>query len=163
MPIRHATLDDVPLIVRHRHLMFADNHFGTPSGLAIMDAAFEPWLRAHMAAGTYIGLFLEEENPQPNAAPQVLAACGIYFLDWPPHYLHAEPTRGYLLNFYTEPAARGRGYARQLLQAAVDLCHQRGATVVTLHASPFGRPIYEAFGFKQSNEMMLRPQPAPEA
>jgi hypothetical protein len=28
--------------------------------------------------------------------------------------------------------------------------------VVTLHASKFGRPVYERFGFNQHNEMVLR-------
>jgi hypothetical protein len=28
--------------------------------------------------------------------------------------------------------------------------------VVTLHASKFGKPIYEKNGFKQTNEMMLK-------
>ena len=69
------------------------------------------------------------------------------------------PTRAYLLNFYTNPEARGRGYSNQLLSAAVEECRAKGVALVTLHASKFGRPIYEKFGFKQSTEMMLRFDP----
>lgn len=149
--IRQATLDDVELIVRHRHQMFADNEFGSDVSLAAMDPAFDAWLRRHLAAETYIGLLLSEEE-----GAEIVAAGGIFLMDWPPHYLHAEPLRAYLLNFYTAPEARGRGYARLILDAAVKASRQRGATVVTLHASPFGRPIYEKYGFQQSNEMMLK-------
>jgi GNAT superfamily N-acetyltransferase len=72
------------------------------------------------------------------------------------------PLRAYLLNFYTVPEARGRGYAKQILEAAVTECRTRGPRVITLHASRFGRPIYERFGFTASTEMMLAPL-SPEA
>jgi GNAT superfamily N-acetyltransferase len=55
------------------------------------------------------------------------------------------------------PEARGRGYAKQILEAAVAECGTRGPRVITLHASRFGRPIYERFGFTESTEMMLVP------
>ena len=105
-----------------------------------MDAAFEPWVRTHLADGTYVGLFLEEDG-------KVLTSAGIYFMEFPPHWMDPEPLRAYLLNFYTIPEARGRGYAKQILAAAVAECRTRGPRVITLHASRFGRPIYERFGF----------------
>ena len=149
--IRLATLDDADLITRHRHVMFADNDLATESHLTAMDANFNPWLRRHLAAGTYIGFLLEDE-----ATKEVLASAGIFLQDFPPHWIDLEPTRAYLLNFYTTPEARGRGYANLLLRACIDECRKRNILVVTLHASTFGKPIYEKFGFKQSNEMMYR-------
>jgi GNAT superfamily N-acetyltransferase len=80
-------------------------------------------------------------------------------MEFPPHWMHLEPRRAYLLNFYTAPEARGHGYAKELLKACVELCRERFVEVVTLHASPFGRPIYEKFGFTDSTEMMLRLNP----
>lgn len=150
--LRRATVADAALITRHRHRMFADNRFTSESRLADMDRAFEPWVRAHLADGTYIGLFLADD-----ADPQhILAAAGIYLMPFPPHWSHDEPLRAYLLNFYTAPEARGRGYAKQLVQASVDEAKSHGATVITLHASKYGRPIYEKFGFTPTTEMMLR-------
>lgn len=151
--IRRATAADVALITQQRHQMFADNNFGTEQRLTEMDARFADWLRSHLADDTYIGLLMEDDGPDSN---KVLAGAGIYLLDWPPHYLHVEPVRAYLLNFYTAPEARGRGLANQLLAAAVDECRNRGVRTVVLHASPFGRPIYERFGFIASNEMRLQ-------
>ena len=147
--IRRATIDDANLITAHRHVMFADNHFASEDHLAQMDAAFDPWVRARLADGRYIGLLVEEDG-------RVLAGAGILFHDFAPHWMDFEPTRAYLLNFYTAPESRGRGYANELLRAAVDECRARRVALVTLHASKFGRPIYEKFGFKQSTEMMLR-------
>ncbi|HEX4154698.1 MAG TPA: GNAT family N-acetyltransferase [Acidobacteriaceae bacterium] len=148
--LRRATPDDAALIARHRHLMFADNNFTTEQRLCEMDATFLPWVRNHLIDGSYIGIFLEE-------AGQVLAAGGIFLMDFPPHWSDPEPLRAYLLNFYTVPEARGRGYARQVLEAALADCRSRGPRVITLHASRFGRPIYEKYGFTSTTEMMLRP------
>ena len=146
--LRYATIDDAALIAAHRHSMFQDNQFASEAHLATMDATFEPWVRERLADGRYIGLLLEEDG-------RILAGAGIFLQDFPPHWMDIQPTRAYLLNFYTAPEARGRGFANQLLKLSVEECRTRGIGVVTLHASPFGRPIYEKFGFEASTEMML--------
>jgi ribosomal protein S18 acetylase RimI-like enzyme len=79
-------------------------------------------------------------------------------MEWPPHFMHSEPRRAYLLNFYVAPEMRRQGLARKLLALAVEEAKARGIKVVTLHASKFGKPVYEQYGFKMSNEMMLRDQ-----
>ncbi len=152
--LRRATPDDAPTITTQRHQMFADNELANEAAYAAMDLAFEPWVRERLSDGRYVGLFFQEDST-------ILAACGIFFGDFPPHFLDPNPIRAYLLNFYTAPEARGRGLATQLLQQAVDECKQANVRVITLHASKFGRPIYEKFGFTQNNEMILRPTPTP--
>jgi GNAT superfamily N-acetyltransferase len=152
--IRHATPDDAALIAQHRHKMFADNQFATEDHLREMDAAFEPWVRERLVDGRYIGLLLEETGGEETS--QVLAGGGILFHDFAPHWMDIHPGRGYLLNFYTAPEARGRGYANLILRAAVEECRTRDVKVASLHASRFGQPIYEKFGFEASNEMLLR-------
>jgi GNAT superfamily N-acetyltransferase len=154
--LRRATPDDAPTITTQRHQMFADNELATEAAYNVMDIAFEPWVRERLTDGRYVGLFLEENSTNPGNTT-LLAACGIFFGDFPPHFLDPNPIRAYLLNFYTAPEARGLGLATQLLQHAVDECHKANVRVITLHASKFGRPIYEKFGFTQNNEMILRP------
>ena len=148
--LRHATLADAELITRQRHQMFADNDLATDTAYAVMDNNFLPWVTERLADGRYSGLFLEEDG-------EVLAAAGIFYMDFPPHFLDPAPIRAYLLNFYTAPQARGRGFANQILKACVDECHARDIRVITLHASRFGKPIYEKFGFVLHNEYALRP------
>lgn len=147
--IRQAIAEDAKLITEHRHAMFTANQFTTEDRLDEMDANFEPWVRERLADGRYAGVILEE-------AGKVQASGGIFFMDFPPHFLHTEPGRPYLLNFYTAAEARGKGYAKLILQACTELCRERGYKVITLHASRFGKPIYEKAGFEQSNEMMLK-------
>ena len=152
--LRLATSDDASLIAVHRHIMFADNNFASEARFAEMDAVFKPWVRTHLTDSSYVGLLLEEEDTK-----EIVAGAGIFFMEFPPHWMHLEARRAYLLNFYTAPDARGKGYAKVLLKACVDLCRERSVEIVTLHASPFGRPIYEKFGFEASTEMMLRLNP----
>jgi ribosomal protein S18 acetylase RimI-like enzyme len=76
-------------------------------------------------------------------------------MDFPPHWMDPEPVRAYLLNVYVDPEFRGRGLARELLEMAVNDARRRGIKVVSLHASKFGRPLYERNGFEPTNEMML--------
>ncbi len=147
--MRVATVDDAAMIAEHRNRMFADNGFATAERLGEMEAVFAEWVRARIADGRYVGMLLEEGGV-------CVAAAGIFFAEFPPHYLDLEPVRPYLLNFYTAPEWRGKGLAKRLVKACVELCRERGCKVVTLHASKFGRPVYEGFGFKQSNELMLR-------
>jgi GNAT superfamily N-acetyltransferase len=147
--IRLATITDAKLITGQRHRMFADAKFASEERLCELDRAFEPWLRTQLADGRYIGWLVEENG-------SVIAGAGLYLMEFPPHFLDTKAVRAYLLNFYTEPAYRGRGYARQLLELSVAESRTRGIVAVTLHASQFGKPIYEKAGFSQTNEMMLR-------
>jgi len=43
-----------------------------------------------------------------------------------------------------------------MLHAAMEEAKTLGIKVVTLHASKFGKPIYEKHGFTPTSEMMLR-------
>jgi hypothetical protein len=40
--------------------------------------------------------------------------------------------------------------------AMLDWLRQQGYDTVSLHASDYGRPLYEALGFKATNEMRLQ-------
>ena len=146
--LRRATAADAGLIAHHRHSMFRDNLFAADEVLRAMDDTFEPWVRERLADGRYVGFLLER-----NGA--VIAGAGVFFCDFPPHWRHPEPVRAYLLNVYTEPSSRGQGLAKQLVGAILRECRGRGVRIVTLHASPQGRPLYEALGFESTDEMML--------
>jgi GNAT superfamily N-acetyltransferase len=142
--LRPATLSDAALIAAQREAMFTD--MGTEYTEAV--ANFTPWVQRHLAAGTYLGWIVE-------AGGQAVAGAGLLIMDWPPHVIDPEPLRSYLLNVYTHPAHRGHGLARLLTEGAVAETRRRGIKIMTLHASEFGRPIYERLGFASTNEMRL--------
>lgn len=118
-----------------------------------MVGRFVPWVEERLEDGSYAGWLVVEGE-------RVVAGAGMWVMEFPPHWRDPEPQRAYLLNFYVAPEARGRGLAFGLLKTAVEEARRRGIKVVTLHASRFGRPIYERNGFEASNEMMLSLEPS---
>ncbi len=147
---RLAVVGDAELIAHQRMRMFVDaGQAEEGRGMEPMMANFVEWVRPRLGDGSYVGWIVEE-------AGRAVAGAGTWLMDFPPHWMDAEPVRAYLLNFYVEPGFRGRGLAYELLQRAVEEARGRGVKVVSLHASKFGRPIYERNGFEASTEMMLR-------
>jgi GNAT superfamily N-acetyltransferase len=145
---RLATEADAELISHQRCQMFVDSGQGNEARLKEVAENFIPWVRERLVDGRYVG-WLTEENGR------VVAGAGVLLMDFPPHWMDAEPVRAYLLNVYVEAAFRGRGLARELLKMAVKDSRRRGIQVMSLHASTFGRPLYERNGFKSTNEMIL--------
>jgi len=147
--IRRATPADAETIADQRLRMFTDAEVGHDASMARMRANFVPWVRARLADGAYAGWLVEHDG-------RPVAGAGLWVMEWPPHFLDPQPRRAYLLNFYVAPEMRRRGLASELLALAVAEAAARGIKVVVLHASKFGKPVYEQNGFTVSNEMMLR-------
>jgi len=144
---RPATPADSALIAAHRRAMFEDMGSAAPATLDAMTRSFEPWVARKIAEGKYISWITEDD-----ATP--VAGAGLLILDWPPHpFDPAGEHRGYLLNVYVEPAHRKRGLARALVEQCLSEARQLNLRVVALHSSDAGRRIYEAQGFRPSNEM----------
>jgi len=146
---RRATPADAELIGRQRVRMFIDAGLGEQANFPSMAEKFLAWLRPKLEDGTYLGWIVEEDGTP-------LAGCGMWIMDFPPNIRDEEPHRAYLMNFYVAPELRRRGIARDLLALSVAEAKSRRIKIVTLHASKFGKPLYEQNGFAMSNEMMLR-------
>jgi GNAT superfamily N-acetyltransferase len=149
---RVATVEDAELIAQQRRSMFVDAGQAEDASLQPMVENFVQWVRPRLEDGSYIGWIVETVEEDRRVA----AGAGMWMMDFPPHWMDAEPMRAYLLNFYVEPEFRGEGLAYGLLRMAVEDARRRGVKVVSLHASKFGKPIYERNGFVQSSEMLLR-------
>lgn len=147
--IRAALPAEAGVIVAHRRAMFDEIHQRGRETLDEMDAAFGPWVSAHLERGDYLGWFAV------TAAGEVVGGAGVWVMDWPPLPGHPGNRRANVLNVYVQPEFRRRGLARRLTQTAIDWCRQAGLGVVILHASAAGRPVYEALGFTPTNEMRL--------
>lgn len=141
---------DAEAIAEQRLRMFVDADVAKEAAMGPMRTNFVDWVRPKLENGSYVGWLVED-------AGCLVAGAGLWEMEWPPHFMDEQSRRAYLLNFYVAPEMRRRGLARQLLALAVAEANARGIRVVTLHASKFGKPVYEQYGFRQSTEMMLRP------
>jgi GNAT superfamily N-acetyltransferase len=149
--IRTATLDDAETIYRQRLAMFEDVWGALdPQRVAAMKATFIPWVRRGLADGSYRG-WLACDN-----AGRVVAGGGLIAYEWMAHPRQLDPRRAYIANIYTAPDYRRQKIARRIMETIIAWCRAEGFTAVSLHASPFGRPLYESLGFEPTNEMRLQ-------
>lgn len=144
--IRRATIEDAAAIVHHRHQMFADMGHGSPQSLAQMDAHFDIWLRRRLRSEEYIAWLACDGN-------EIVAGLGLWIMDWLPATDGVSLVRPYVCNVYTEPSHRKQGIARSLVELMLAYCKDCNYPRVRLHASIFGKPLYEQLGFVPTNEM----------
>ena len=105
---------------------------------------------------------LSEEYFRSGSQTTVLAYCEdklvgcatICWLNVMPTYSHPKGRRAHIMNVYTRAEFRRMGAAREMLGAVLEEARQRGVTSVTLDATESGRPLYEAIGFRGSEEHM---------
>lgn len=148
--IREIAPEDLEEILAHRRLMFHDMGYSDEIVLAGIVESSRPCIRTYLAANSYRGWFAVA------AGGRVAAGAGLLITDHVSGPLSPGQTRrAYLLNVYTYPEFRKQGLARQLTQKAIDWCRAEGFKVLWLHASEYGRPLYESMGFEQTNEMKL--------
>jgi GNAT superfamily N-acetyltransferase len=151
--VRPATLEDIETIVGHRRSMFVDMGHTDIAALDAMSAAFRPWLQKKFVEQEYLAWMAVG----PDGL--VVAGLGLWLMDWLPHMIGPGKPRGNIVNVYTVLAFRRQGIARRLMEAALEWCREHGLRTVILHASENGKPLYEAFGFKPTNEMRLVLEP----
>jgi GNAT superfamily N-acetyltransferase len=148
--IRPATPDDDVTIATHFAAMWADNNVGAQQ----MRGDWMPRTLAFIAAARHdrgFGAVVAEAAGRPvgSAAAQLFG--GLY-----PDVLAADyRLYGYVWGVYVAPAWRRRKLGEALTCGCIDHLRALGCLRVILHATPFGRPVYERLGFAASNEMRL--------
>jgi GNAT superfamily N-acetyltransferase len=147
--IRNADLKDLKHLLHHRRAMFEEMGFQDIATLDRVDDVSREYFTEALRIGTYKAWLAGESNGQ------IVGGGGIVIANWPGYPGENHAKRAWILNMYTEPEARRRGVAKQLLKVMIDWCRSEGFSAVSLHASPAGRPLYETVGFRQTNEMKL--------
>ncbi|HEV2194093.1 MAG TPA: GNAT family N-acetyltransferase [Candidatus Acidoferrum sp.] len=148
--IRRARAEDLKHILHHRIAMFEEMGFRDGAVLNRVEAVSREYFTEAFRAGTYLGWIAEDSNGK------VVGGGGIVVADWPGYPGENYSKRVWVLNMYTEPEARRCGVARRLMQEMIEWCRGEGYSLVSLHASESGRPLYKSMGFQPSNEMTLK-------
>jgi GNAT superfamily N-acetyltransferase len=147
--IRRATKRDVEALVRHRVEMFRSMRPVGERELSVIAGATRRHLLRALPRGEYLAWVAEAEGA-------IVAGVGVI-----PRFLMPRPgaprggTEAYVLNVFTEEGHRRRGLSTRLMKAAVAWARRERFSLVTLHASMMGRPVYEALGFTDRTEMRL--------
>ena len=148
MLIRDATVADLTTIMRHRRGMFYDMGFCDKAALDVMEATSAPFIKSGLEEGSYRAWLGEVKGA-------VVAGGGLVIVGYPSTPQDPNPRRAWILNIYTEPEHRRRGYAKAIVETIVGWCRTQEFASVSLHASDAGRYLYEVLGFTPTNEMRL--------
>ena len=147
--VRSVERNDLELICHHREEMFRDAGSDERS-LQLMTENFRPWLEPRLADGSYFGFVV-------SCGGEPAGGVGLMLIDWPPHPLHpATDRRGYVLNLFVEPEHRRKGLARRLMQLAEEELQRRGVSLLILHATDKGRPLYSELGWTAGSAEMIK-------
>jgi GNAT superfamily N-acetyltransferase len=147
--LREATIADAPVLARQRRLMFDSIRPMSPEQGTLLEAAILRYIAQAMPAGTFRSWVIEHEGT-------IVSGGGLQLRTLMPRpgYVYGEP-EGMILSMWTEPEHRRRGLGRKIVEAILAWGRANGVTRFALHASDDGRPLYELFGFEQTNEMRL--------
>ena len=146
--IREGSVADIPEIARQRRHMCEDMNYSDAEALSTMVTVTADYLKKAIPEGSFRS-WLACDNGR------VVAGGAVVIVPWPAHAYELECRRATILNVYTEPEYRRRGIARQIMETMIAWCREEGFARVSLHASEYGRPLYESLGFVDSNEMRL--------
>ncbi|MGE0355010.1 MAG: GNAT family N-acetyltransferase [Gemmatimonadales bacterium] len=154
--IRLAASADTDVIAAHRAAMFRDMGRMTPAIEPEVLAASAAYLRDALHSGEYVGWFAVADG----GAGQPVGGAGVFLRRLIPRPSLDGRTvlagrEGLIVNVYVEPAFRRQGIARLLMETILQWVPQTDVVRLTLHASADGKPLYQALGFIDSNEMVF--------
>ncbi len=119
------------------------------------------------ASGTLLGAFVVEADPAPGVTgpadgPVPLAACAVGTVEERlPSPASPAGRFGFVFNVCTDPAYRGRGYARATTEALLGWFAEQGASRIDLHATPDAERMYRSFGFTEHSTALSLHLPPP--
>lgn len=147
--LRPISADDIPVLARHRRLMFEAMGVISGEDSIALENAVQTYLRGALPQGTYAGWVMEFDG-------DIVASGGVQLRDLVPRpgYVDGNP-EAVVVSMWTDPAHRRRGLGSRILDSILAWCREKRALRVVLYASADGRPLYERFGFKAGNEMRL--------
>ena len=144
MHYRIATKQDIPLMIRLRKKQLIDE--GIKPEIEI-DKQLQQYFEEKLSDGSLVEWLLEEDET-------IVATAAIAFLELPPTYTNQSGIRGYITNMYTAPEYRGTGIASEMLKKLMDEARKRSVNKIFLCASKYGKPVYEKYGFTESDGWM---------
>src|SRR5215467_7737173 len=103
--IREATSADIPLLLRHRRLMWWDMGRHDETALDVMERAATEYFSKALPEGSYCGFIAVDPEGK------VIGGAGIVISPWPGVLGQLQPKRAMILNLYVEREHRRHGVA----------------------------------------------------
>jgi GNAT superfamily N-acetyltransferase len=139
MRIFIANKQHIDTLIAFRFAYLESEHTVTPSDRAAFSAQFESFFGEHL--GRDCECFLGDVDGE---------AVSVIFLikcEKPANFAFRNGHTAMLMNVYTKPEHRGKGYASKLLEYVIDYARTENIACIDLSATVMGRPLYEKHGF----------------
>lgn len=150
MVIQQAALEDMQDVIDIRVEFFHHIRSVTPRQEQELRQNLAEYFARHLKDSSHFLALLGREDGR------VVSCVFVVYCDYPPNNLDSSPLRGIVMNVYTNPDYRRKGYARQLLEKAIEISREKGACLLDLFATEDGFPIYSKLGFVPQSETAMR-------
>lgn len=149
--IRAGEPGDDAVIAEHFRQMWRDNAVPEDRIRATWREDVLAFVSSARQALRYRSFIAELERGEIVGSASCQLFAGLY-----PNILEATQRKyGYVWGVYVQADCRKRGIATALTRATLDHLRAIACTHALLHASPSGRPVYDALAFQVTNEMRL--------
>lgn len=146
---RETTAEDLELLLKMRMDFILDLHpFENIKETQEVEELNRRYLMELMEKGNYIG-FVGLLNEEP------VCCSGLLLYRLPPLLGAVDRMQGHVLNFYTYPEHRGKGYGKGLMEYMIDKAKERGIDRLFLNATAMGEPLYRKCGFVEPEETAM--------
>jgi GNAT superfamily N-acetyltransferase len=141
---RKATVNEIDQLIYLRKKQLVDE--GIEPNQEI-DTELKEFFTNKMSDGSLVEWIVEDND-------EIIATGAIICYEFPPTYTNKSGKKAYITNVYTKESYRGQGIATKLLTKLVAEAKTAGIIKIWLGASKLGRPVYEKFGFKETDEWL---------
>lgn len=140
MKSEYATTEDISILTELRLAYLAADFGEVGEELkAAVRRDLPPYFERHLNSDIFGYLMREGDD---------VAACAFLLVVEKPHSpLFPTGKIGIVMNVYTRPDCRHRGYARSLIQQLLADAKAKGLSFVELQATAAGYPLYKSLGF----------------
>ncbi|BBB89694.1 MAG TPA: GNAT family N-acetyltransferase [Methylomusa anaerophila] len=149
---RETTMDDLDLLVKLRIDFILDIKPCNDSRLiAEVSRLTKDYFSGLIAKNQYFGFigFIDEKT---------VCGAGLFVYSLPPLYQPIIRTQGHVLNVFTYPEYRSKGYGKGLMDFIIEKAKEKQISRLFLNATKMGEPLYGKCGFAEPEDkaMILR-------
>jgi len=142
MKIRKATIEDIDILIKLRFdYLLADRGDLIQEEEAAVRLQLKSYFPKHIGKD-FIAVFAVIDN-------QVVSTAFLAISEKPANPAFITGKTGTLLNVFTYPEYRKRGYATKTIEKIIEEAKNLNISLIELSATPDGKPLYEKFGFSQ--------------
>jgi len=146
--IRQATPADADTLIELRERMFSVLGVDDPEAIGRLRELAAPWTRDAIESGRATGFIAERDGV-------VVGGVSLCINRTQPQRRVLDGRVATVFGLFVAEEERGAGLGRALVERCIEFARSEGIALVSLHAAPAAKPLYERLGFTESSEMVL--------